>query len=315
MNVLTRPGARAAALALSLPLAALSLPLIGAVPASAATQTITITASGFVPMNQSIKTGDTVTFTNADTAVHEVAIRQASGFTCTAKPMVVQPTKSQSCTFTVAGRYNYSDPNQRASTFKGIITVDAAVVPTVSLASSGSTVGYGDSVNLTGKVVPATAGTVVDIMAKESGDTTYTKVGSATTTSGGAYVLQVTPSIYTGYRAEFQSGTDRITSSLATVEVRPQVTLAKRFVKGRYLYLSTKVVSNASYAGKYLVVQRKNSLGGWTTLKTVTMGTFSSARFAVRIPKGSSQVRTLLRASQAGDGYLSSTSNVVFARR
>lgn len=315
MKILTRPGARATALALCLPLAAISLPLITAAPAGAATQTITITASGFVPMNQSIKTGDTITFTNADTAVHEIQFRETTGFTCTAKPLVVQKATSQSCTFTAAGKFNYSDPNQRGNTFKGVITVDAAVAATVTLASSASPIVYGDNVNLTGKVVPATAGTVVDIMAKESGDATYTKVGSATTTSGGAYVLQVTPGIFTSYRAEFMNGTAKITSGVTAVEVRPKVTLAKRFIKGKRLYLTSKVVSNASYAGKYLVVQRKNSLGGWTFVKSVTMGNFSSVRFAVRIPKGPSEFRTLLRTSQAGDGYLSNTSNVVFARR
>ncbi len=110
-------------------------------------QTITITKSGFVPMNLTIKTGDTISFTNTDVAAHEVLFKATTGFTCTAKPLVIQPTKTQSCTWTVAGSYPYSDPNQRDRSFRGTVTVDPvtpAVVPTVSLGTSTNVVKYGN---------------------------------------------------------------------------------------------------------------------------------------------------------------------------
>lgn len=297
---------------------AVAIPALAATPASAATQAITITKSGFVPMNLTIKVGDTIAFTNSDTSAHEVLFKATTGFTCTAKPLVVQPTKTQSCTWTDAGSYPYSDPNQRDRNFRGTVTVDAVapvVVPTVSLDSSASVVKYGVGVTLSGKTVPTTAGTTVDILAQAAGETDYTKVASVATTNGGTFTVPVTPEIRTNYRAEFQNGTARVVSPLAVVQVRPKVGLGLRTVKGIRAYFTVRVTSSQSYEGNYVLVQRKNSLGRWTTVKRTTLGAFSSDRFWVRIPNGTSRVRTVLPASQAGMGYLFSASRAIAVNR
>jgi plastocyanin len=297
---------------------AVAIPALAASTASAATQTITITTSGFVPMNLTIKVGDTIAFTNSDTSAHEVLFKATTGFTCTVKPLVIQPTKTQSCTWTVAGSYPYSDPNQRDRNFRGTVTVDPnppVVVPTVSLATSATVVKYGNGVTLSGKTVPATAGTMVDILALASGETTYSKVASVATTNGGTYTVAVTPEIQTSYRAEFQSGTARVVSTVTAVQVRPRVGLVLRTVKGVRAYFTVRVTSSQTYEGNYVLVQRKNSLGRWTTVKRTTLGAFSSDRFSVRIPNGTSRIRTLLPASQAGAGYLSSASRTIAVSR
>jgi plastocyanin len=309
---------RSAAAVASGVLLAVTIPALVATPASAATQTITITKSGFVPMNLTIKTGDTVSFTNSDTAAHEVLFKATAGFTCTVKPLVVQPDKTQSCTWTVAGSYPYSDPNQRDRNFRGTVTVDPVapvVAPTVSLATSASVVKYGVGVTLSGKTMPATAGTTVDILAMATGETAYTKVASVATTNGGTYTVAVTPEIQTSYRAEFQNGTARVVSTVAAVQVRPQVGLVLRTMKGVRAYFTVKVTSSQTYEGAYVLVQRKNSLGRWTTVTRTTLGAFSSDRFSVRIPNGTSRIRTLLPASQAGAGYLSSASRAIAVSR
>jgi hypothetical protein len=189
------------------------------------------------------------------------------------------------------------------------------VVPTVSLAASSSVVKYGADVTLSGKTVPTTAGTMVDILAQATGETTYSKVASVATTNGGTYTVAVTPEIRTSYRAEFQNGTTRVVSPVTAVQVRPQVGLVLRKVTGIRAYFTVRVTSSLTYENKYVLVQRRNSLGGWTTLKRSTLGAFSTARFAVRIPNGTSRVRTVLPASQAGDGYLSSRSRVITVSR
>ncbi len=299
-------------------LIAVTVPALVATTASAATQAITITKSGFVPMNLTIKVGDTVSFTNTDTSAHEVLFKATTGFTCTAKPLVVQPEKTQSCTWTVAGSYPYSDPNQRDRNFRGTVTVDPVapvVVPTVSLATSASVVKYGVGVTLSGKTVPTTAGTTVDILAMATGETTYSKVASVATTNGGTYTVAVTPEIQTSYRAEFQNGTARVVSTVAAVQVRPRVGLVLRTLKGVRAYFTVKVTSSQTYEGNYVLVQRKNSLGRWTTVTRTTLGAFSSDRFSVRIPNGTSRIRTLLPASQAGAGYLSSASRAIAVSR
>ena len=318
MNTTRNRWIRGAAAVATGALLVVAIPAIAAGPATAATKTITITTSGFVPMNLTIKVGDTIGFTNTDTAAHEVLFKATTGFTCTATPLVVQPTKTQSCTWTVAGSYPYSDPNQRDRTFRGTVTVDPVPpvdVPTVSLATSASVVKYGVGVTLSGKTVPTTAGTTVDILAMASGETTYSKVASVATTNGGTYTVAVTPEIQTSYRAEFQNGTARVVSTVEAVQVRPRVGLVLRTIKGVRAYFTVRVTSSQTYEGNYVLVQRKNSLGRWTTVKRTTLGAFSSDRFSVRIPNGTSRIRTLLPASQAGLGYLSSASRAIAVSR
>ncbi len=316
MNTAVRRSARITALAATCSLTLVAMGATISSPASAATQGISITKSGFVPMNQTIKVGDTISFTNADVDAHQVVFKQTTGFTCTATPLVVEPTKTQSCTFTVAAAYTYSDPNQRANTFKGTITVEAPpAVPTISLNADSAVVEYGNKVNLSGKTSTNTAGTAVDIMALAKGETTYAKVGTATTTASGAYAFAIAPEIETTYRADFQSGGNKISSSTQVVQVKPNVTLALRFVKKGKAYFVTKVISSTSYNAHRLLVQRQNRLGGWTTLRTVTLGEFSSVRFVSKLPKGISHFRTVLTTAQAGDGFVGNSSNTITVQK
>lgn len=306
---------RLAAIGISGSMMAVAIPALIATPVQAATQTVTITKSGFVPMNLTIKTGDTISFTNADTAAHEVLFKQTTGFTCTTKPVVVQPTTTQSCTWTATGKYTYSDPNQRGKSFKGSVTVDAVTAPSISLGASASIVRYGTATTLSGQVVPNSPVTTVDILAMAAGQTDYTKGGTATTTNAGAFSLTVKPQIKTTYRAEFQNGTTRVVSAVIGVSVRPVVSLALRSVKKGYANFTSRVTSAITYKGKYVQVQRKNSFGGWATLKRASLDSLSTTRFTVRLPSGTSRIRTLLPTSQAGSGYLSSTSRTILISR
>ena len=74
MNLHPIHRSRTAAVIISAAMLAVVVPTVTASTAAAATQTITVTAKGFVPMNLSIKVGDTITFSNTDTTVHEVDI-------------------------------------------------------------------------------------------------------------------------------------------------------------------------------------------------------------------------------------------------
>ena len=303
------------ALAGAASLALVALPTVAMTTANAATQSVSITKSGYVPLSLSIKVGDTIAFTNADTAAHQVVFKQTGGFTCTVTPLVVAPTKTQSCTFTVADKYTYTDPNQNGRAWAGTITVEVATTPSVSLSTNPAIVEYGNKSTLSGKTTPSAAGTSVDIMSMATGETGYTKLVTVVTTAGGAFTTSVTPEIGTNYRAEFQSGGAKITSAVQTVQVRPNVTLTLRFVKNGRAYFTSKIISSITYTGKFLKVQRKNSLGGWTTLRTVTVGNVSTVRFRVKLASGISRIRTLLPVSQAGDGYLAGISNVVAVKR
>ena len=90
--------------------------------------------------------------------------------------------------------------------------------------------------------------------------------------------------------------------------VRPKVTLAVKSVSGSTAKLRTGVVSTVSYAGKPVLVQRRNSQGGWTTVKTVRLASSPPSTFSVRAPRRHQPVARVCQASQAGGGYEASFS-------
>ena len=120
---------------------------------------------------------------------------------------------------------------------------------------------YGDEATLSGKTVPDHRGHHRRHPRDGDREATYTKMASVPTTNGGAYTVAVSPEIDTSYRAEFQSGATRIVSSVVTVQVRPQVRLTLRTMKGVRAYLRTAVISSLTYQDTYVLVQRKNSRG------------------------------------------------------
>ena len=96
-----------------------SVALTAAAPGVTATVTVVISKAGIVPANVTVKQGDTVTWTNSDTVAHQIVVKN---YTCT---LTIQPAQQGSCTFTRSGKFNYSDPTQNGSKFKGSITVQA----------------------------------------------------------------------------------------------------------------------------------------------------------------------------------------------
>src|SRR4051794_19969577 len=73
-------------------------------PAAAASQTITISKTGYKPTAVSIFTGDTVVFANSDTVAHTVIFKPTTGVKCPASPLVVPAGQSATCTFSSAGK-------------------------------------------------------------------------------------------------------------------------------------------------------------------------------------------------------------------
>lgn len=280
------------------------LPVALAPAAAAAPQAVTITASGFVPRDVTVQVGESVTFTNTDSSAHQVEFKGA-GVTCPANPFVLQAGASGACTFAVAGNFAYSDPNQKGNTYRGTVTVTAppGVAAAVTLASSRPLVVYGTKVALTGKVNPAKGTVTVDLWARPYPETAFAKVATTTTQGDGSYAFSIPPQLRTEYRTQFTDGAAKAESPVVTVLVRPKVTLAVKSVSGRTAKLRTGVVSTVSYAGKPVLVQRRNSQGGWTTIRTVRLGEFSALTFSVRAPSGTTRWRVYLQASQAGGGY------------
>ena len=281
---------------LLLPLALLAT-LVVVASGAAATKTVQITKSGFTPTATTIAVGDTVTWHNADTANHQVVANDGTF----ASP-VLKPDETYSFTFQKAGKVNYHDA--LATTNKGSVTVNAPAA-TVTLSAATQTITYGNSTSLSGAVSNQLVNEPVTLTAQPYGKGTQS-LATATTQANGAFTFSVSPTIQTSYLAHWRT----TNSNPVTVNVAPRVGLG---LSGR-MYVA-KVTSDLTYGGHWVLVQRRNVLGGWHSIKRVFLGDNSRALFRVRLPHGRSVLRLVLPTSQAGTGYVQGLSHLLAVRR
>jgi plastocyanin len=278
--------------------------VLAVAPALSATKTVDITQAGFTPTKVTIDYGDTVTWTNKDTANHQVLADQGAFPTSP----VLQPNQTYSHTFTKSGSFGYRDAlNTRR---RGTVTVRTGV----SLSAAPPTVAYGQSVTLSGLVSSGASGETVTVDAMECGKTSFTKVGTATSTANGAWTSTTKPVVNTIYRASWKN-----TKSVQLSEKVGPVVSLKRVRAGRF---STSVTAAQSFVGKYVVLQRYvRARRAWKTVKRVTLrrvkpGTaptmISSAGFGARVAKGI-RLRALLTQAQAGTCYAPARSRTIKA--
>ena len=283
-----------------------ALALAALAPATAADQTVNITAAGFVPAAVTINAGDSITWRNADAAPHQVSFGKAP---CN---LTIPAGASASCTFRAGGAFSYRDPTQ-PGTFRGIVTVTGPRT-SVTLQSSRRTVPYAVALNLSGVISSQATGETVTVSGQECGKTAFTRVGAATTTAGGNWTLAAKPTINTLFRARWRT-TD---STTVQVQVMPAIRLGR--VGSRF---TVRITAAQAFTGKVVAFQRyRPTLRRWATVKRVTLGaattptagTFvTSARFRARIRRGQ-RLRVLLPQGQAGACYLAAPSNVLRVR-
>jgi plastocyanin len=260
--------------------------------AAADTKSVQITRSGFTPRTTSAQLGDTVAWHNADTADHQVVADDGSF----ASP-VLKSGQSFSYTFTKNGTFAYHDAF--ASTHKGSVTVTGSPA-SVTLAAASAKVVYGEGTTLSGTVSNQITNEPVTLTSQPYGKGTQS-VATTTTQSNGTFSFPVSPTIATTYQAQWRTGT----SPSVTVEVAPRV----GFGHSGALY-TAKVTSDLTYAGRFVLVQRQG-LYGWTNLKRVYLSSTSRASFHLALRKGRSVLRLNLPMTQAGPGYVASTSRML----
>jgi hypothetical protein len=188
------------------------------------------------------------------------------------------------------------------------VAAAAAAPPSVTISASSSIVTYGGSVTLSGKIANHTAGQTVTVLAEPSGSSSFSALGSVTTTAGGNWSDTVKPTIETSYQASWMSQT----SQAVTVKVRPMITLTS--VNPASGTFSTKVVGARSFQGKFVLVERLSSTGA-TTMKKVTLDASSSATFTVRLHHGRNRLRVVMPTSQTEPGYITGMSNTLTVTR
>src|SRR5919202_6928616 len=288
---------------LLLPSVAVAALLVGAAPAtpaSTATKTVQIKRSAFSPSTVTIKTGDTVKWTNTDTHNHQVVSNNGSFVS-----PILGPGKSYAHRFTAAGTYRYHDGLNSA--VRGVVKVTGPP-PSVTIGASLPIIVYGQQVTLSGAVSSGNPNEKVTIYQQPYPQASFQELTTVLTTTGGVWqvVLSPSPKILTQYQARWTGRT----SITVGVQVRPRIRLSYR--RGRF---STAAQSATSHAGKFVTAQRLSRFGQWVTLKKVRLGGRSTAVFKMRLPKGKSRIRVAMSVNQAGAGYLAGYSPTITVRR
>jgi plastocyanin len=273
-------------------------------PATAADETVTITSTGFEPATVNITEGDTVTWRNNDTLVHQVTVTRRPVCTRT-----IQPGQSASCTFPDAGTFEYRDPTQTGSGFNGTIEVSAAPAA-ISLEQSRTVVIFGGSITLTGTVATRRANVRVTLFITPRGEQRQRVI--LRTGAGGVFRYQTQPRIFTEYHAQAPSGV----SNRVRVLVRPRITLRK---VGRNRF-SVVVVAGRSFAGRVVNIARciGRSASPCRTIKRVVLRqnarieTTAQTTFILRV-RPRTKLRAIIAPTQVMPGYVSGQSNFIAA--
>jgi plastocyanin len=288
--------------------------LLVAAPAparTAKTVAVDITKAGFSPGAVSVQAGDAVTWTNRDTAPHQVICT-----TCPFNSPAIPTGQAFTYPFAKAGKYSVVDPLNKNK--KMTVTV-AAAAATVSVAAGPRVLNYGAATTITGTLSTAQANQKVDILAQACGESAPKAVDTVTTTTGGAFSFQTKPTLNTSYQVRYGGGANAVTSALVPVSTRAIVTL-RRNALHRF---TVQVTAAQSFVGKAVAfqrwVQRKHR---WSTAKTIFLGsrhaasaplagsTVSAVTFGARIPRGL-RVRAVLPSGQAGPCYIAAKSATV----
>jgi len=278
--------------------------LVAAAPIGAATVTVSITRAGFVPNNVTIKPGDVVTWTNADTQQHQVTSQNAPF----ASP-VLNANQTFSYTFAKSGKFNVTDPLNKNR--KMTVTVEAAPA-TLSLTANKRVVDFGGAVTLSGVLSTQEANQQVTVEAQQCGAAAFTKVATAVTTTGGAWNFSVKPLKNTAYQVKVKN----VTSAGLTVRVRPTISLGKVGLRR----FTIRVRAADTFAGKAVSLQRYNSTTRrWVLLRFVTLRAnttgvaptvVSSVTFTQKA-SATTRLRVVMGSGTAGSCYAPTSSNAI----
>lgn len=268
-------------------IAALSVP---ASPAGAATSTVQIVRTGFVPTSLTVETGDIVVWHNADSRSHQVVADNGSFVS-----PELAPGASYSFTFRAAGTYRYRDVFE--TTERGTIIVKGPA-PTVSIAASLPILTFGGSAHVSGRVSNGKAGETVRILSRPYPQSSFAVLAEVLTTTGGVYDYVTGPTVLTSFQASWKN-----TASIEVrTEIRPRVSLAYNRTTRVF---TARVTYGRPSAGRTVHLQRFSALTArWATVRRVVLGDLGSRQFRLTLPKGVSRVRAYLTVNQAGPGYL-----------
>ena len=266
-------------------------------PGLAATAAVKITATGFSPKTVTVNQSDTVKWTNADNANHQLVANNGAFASA-----IIRPGNTYSFTFNTAGTFRYHDALKPSLT--GTITVKGPP-PQISVAVSVPIITYGDQTTISGTVSSAKANEAVTILAQPYGSSAQ-QIATLMTNAGGTFAYATAPTVLTTYTAKWKTAT----SQTLTVQVRPRMTL-QRTSSTR---LFAKVGATPAFANRFIYLQRRSSFGQWVTVQKLRLGPNSGRIFTAPHKKGTFTYRVYMTTNQAGTGYLETWSNSVRVR-
>jgi plastocyanin len=273
------------------------LALATAGPALAATKTVQIKASGFVPTSVNINSGDSIRWVNVDTVNHQV-VSDRGLFASS----VLRPGQTYTRAFNQGGTYRYHDGLEPAE--KGSVVVKGPP-PSVSIGASAPIVTYGAGIALSGTVSSQQPNETVEVWAQPYGQASFALAATVLSGPGGVWSYATKPELLTLYKARWKN----LESPVATIGVMPSLSL--RRINGWFV---VKAVAARKFAHRAVTIQRFNSFGQWVSLKKVTLNSSGAQRFKVRLPKGLSQLRIAMSVNQAGAGYVGGFSKTITYR-
>ena len=267
---------------------------------------VSITKDGFTPAETIVKAGDTVTWTNKDTANHQV-VGNGGGFSSP----VLAGGQSYTHTFLLPGTHAYHDGLQPS--LKGSVIVTAVVTPpaqeSISLTGNRLLVVYGRTTTLSGKIDNGTAGEKVTITAQPQvagkvAESTQTVTASA----DGSFSAVVQPLVHTTYTAS----TDKSRSDTVAINVAPK--LGVGFLsRTRFVFRATAA---RSLVHRYGLLQKRVGRV-WVSMRRLYLArasfgpgqsVVSSVTVRIHLRHGLS-LRVRMPLGQTVPGYVSASSN------
>jgi plastocyanin len=263
-------------------------------PAGAATRGVNIYSSGFSPRSVTITEGDTVLWVNRDSDTHQVLADKGQFVS-----PILKRNQSFAYTFKAAGTYTYKD--ELHPRLAGTIVVKG-LPPSLTLGVSAPIVTYGTQVTLSGMVSSHKAGESVSIYYQPYPQPNPILRATVLTGDGGSFSFLVEPQVLTNYQAAWKGAY----ATPPSVQVAPKLTL------GRSSGWIIHAAGGRSFVGRAVQLQRLNTATGqWVTLRKPLLGSKSSVRVQVKLPKGVSRLRVTMSVNQAGAGFLGTISPTI----
>jgi len=175
----------------------------------------------------------------------------------------------------------------------------------MTLEPSTTTVLYGKTVTLSGRVVGKPRGTAVQILAWRYGRSAPDRVAVVHTGAGGRFVVHVRPRVQTRYLARDTVEVERA----VVVRVEPALSI-EELGDGR---IHAHVAAGASLKGRHVELEQQRG-GAWHVIAKAKLSRALNANFAPLPASRSGQVRLALSVNQAGAGYLGAVSHAMAYR-